>query len=455
MILLLIQCEPEYYWCLKFYSGSEFYQNKNQNLIHYMKKFLYLAAFFLVSSQMIAQNGEDAFRSIYAYCFQRDYFTASELFGARKHELSAIHQKYFEAVIYNAFNRIDESQIRIDEILIPENSLPDSLEFRLYETAGDNALKQFNYKKAVEAINVILGNYSGFLTPEQKSDYENDLKLWSALENVPPQQAEINGGAKIRMTKDLVGLNNLPVTINGIGMNFIFDTGANLSTTSQSVADSVGMRFLPVEIMVGTITGEKTPTKLAVCDELKLGEMIFRNVIFLVLPDENLSFPQINYRIFGIIGFPVFESMKELSITQSGQFLVPEKQSAFTDNSNLALDGLTPLIRTNGKHFTFDTGADNTIFYSKYFNENKDEIEKDYKAADIQFGGAAGIKSLKGYSIIYTFHFMGQNVTLDNISVFTEKLRADEFVYGNIGQDFIRRFETMTINFEKMFIELK
>jgi hypothetical protein len=420
-----------------------------------MKKLLYLAVFIFVSTQLLAQKESDVFRSIYAYSFQRDYFTTSELFEVQKPLLSAVHKQYFEAVIYNAFNRIDESQMRIDGILMSENNLPDSLLFRLYETAGDNALKKFNYKKAVDAINVILDNYSSFLTPEQKSDYENDLILWSALVDVPPQQAAINGGVMIDMQRDLAGLNNLPVVINRIGLNFIFDTGANLSTTSQSVADSVGMRFLPVEIMVGTITGEKSATKLAVCDELKLGEMIFRNVVFLVLPDENLSFPQINYRIYGIIGFPVFESMNELIITQSGQFRVPEEQSAFTEKSNLALDGLTPLMSINGKHFTFDTGADHTIFYNRYFNENKEEIEKDYEPTDIQVGGAAGIKSLKGYTIIHTFHFMGQNITLDNISVFTEKLTPDEFVYGNIGQDFIRQFETMTLNFDKMFIRFE
>lgn len=420
-----------------------------------MIRFIELLVLLFLISYGYAQENAGTFQSIYSLCYRQDYFTAAERFQIQKQELSPELQKYFEAVLDNAFNRVEKSQSTINEILGNNATLPDSLVLRLYQTSCDNALKKYNYASAVDAITRILTGYTEFLTAEQKTDAENDLKIWTALKTVPPQQAEINQGVHILMQKDLAGFNTLPVSVNGILINFIFDTGANLSTTTQSVADSLGMHFLPGEIMAGTITGEKTPAKLAVCDTVELGNMIFTNVVFLVLPDQNLTFPQINYRIFGIIGFPVFEAMKEIRITRTGEFIVPKIQSEFSGTSNLALDGLTPLIFIDGRHFSFDTGADNTIFYKNFYDENKDEIDQQYSPVDISFGGAAGVKTVSGFSINHTFNLGNSSVTLDNISLFKEKLKAEEFVYGNIGRDFIQQFESMTINFDKMFIRFE
>ena len=43
----------------------------------------------------------------------------------------------------------------------------------------------------------------------------------------------------------------------------------------------------------------------------------FKNVVFLVLDDEDISFPQIEYYINGIIGFPVIEAMDEVRISKN------------------------------------------------------------------------------------------------------------------------------------------
>src|SRR5690606_30202910 len=126
---------------------------------------------------------------------------------------------------------------------------------------------------------------------------------------------------------------------------FIFDTGANLSTTTQSVARQLNMEIIPVDIEVGTITGTKVGTQLAVCTKLSMGNITWSDVVFLVMPDEALAFPQINYQIYGILGFPVIESLNEIRISQDGQFTVSEENMPFSGKQNLAMNGLTPLIR--------------------------------------------------------------------------------------------------------------
>lgn len=54
------------------------------------------------------------------------------------------------------------------------------------------------------------------------------------------------------------------------------------------------------------------------------------------------------------------------------------------------MDGLTPLIFIDGKPFTFDTGAANTILYESYYKENQNEFDCMDEPTKVKFAGAGG-----------------------------------------------------------------
>lgn len=400
-------------------------------------------------------NNEAVFNEILISIKKDNFFKAKERYELKGDELSNSYQQYTKAILNNAFNQVEASEKEINALFDNKVKIPDTLQFNLYKLRYDNAIKLYNYKEAKEAIHTILSNYKKYLDNDEVSDFENSLKIWSALENINPQQVDIKQGTTLKMKKDIAGLNTLKVSAFKDSLNFIFDTGANLSTTSSSVAEKFNMEVIPVEIEVETITETKVFAQLAVCKKLTMGNIDIYNVIFLVLPDEALSFPQINYQIYGILGYPVIEALEEIQITQDGNFIVPLENSTFPENSNMAMDGLTPLIYLNHKHFTFDTGADNTMFYEIFYQENRAEIEKQYQSEKISFGGAGGKSEFEGYKIDYTFYVGDKEVNLKNISLLKEKIKEDETVYGNIGQDLIQQFNSMTLNFDQMFIRFE
>ncbi len=409
----------------------------------------------LLSLNGCVGNKEIAFHEIYELTKQNNFFKAKEQFELNKKALSEPYQKFIMAVLDNAFNNLGASDQRIEDLMNHGNAIPDSLRFKLYETRYDNALKLYNYKEAKITNLTILREYKKYLDKEELDDYENSLKIWTALENAPAQKVAIKKMTHIKMEKDIAGLYNLKMFSKGDSLNFIFDTGANLSTISLSVAEQLHMKIIPVDIEVGTITGKKVLAKLAVSNKLTLGNIDLFNVVFLVLPDEALSFPQINYQIYGILGFPVIEALNEISITQNGDFIVPLVESPYSEKSNMTMNGLTPLIYINDMHFSFDTGADKTILYQSFYKENQKEIEEGYQPEKISFGGAGGNRKFDGYSIDYTFNIGGRQIRLEDISLVKEKIKEGETVYGNIGQDLIQKFDTMTLNFNKMFIRLE
>ena len=421
-----------------------------------MKK-LQRIIFFWVPVILISCNTNNTavFNEIEGLLEQDNYFKAKELFEINRNELSGPYRKYVEAVLYNAFNKLQSSEEIIEELMLRKRSIPDSLIFKLFETKYDNNVKQYKYREAKHTIVAILSEYNKYLNDEQTANYRNSHTIWTALENTPAQKADVKL-TTLRMVKDKAGLNTLKVHANQDSLDFIFDTGANLSTTSVSVAKQSGMSLIPVDIKVGAITGTQVPAQLAVCDSLRMGNITLCNVVFLVMPDEALSFPQIDYQIYGILGYSVIEALKEIRISQkNGDFIISPEGSSFPFDPNMAMSQLTPLIYIDGRHYTFDTGADHTMLYHSFYREYQKEIDENYQLAKMSFGGAGGRMEFEGYTIDHTFNVSGKPVKLENISLLKEKIRESETVYGNIGQDLIKKFDTMIINFNGMFIRFE
>lgn len=419
---------------------------------NYFKK--YLSTYFLlfISIQLnFAQVTSTRFNTFCQLIESKDFFSARELFMSNKTDFSTNEQAFILAILDNAFNKPIASNKKI--VLLNKSSevLPDTLRLKIQRIQEDNFVKLKDYAGAKRTTQKILHEFDPLLSTEVKDDLRNNLKIWSALEHIGPQRIEMNGDTRLKMTKDRAGLKNLKLTINGDTASFIFDTGANLSTVSESVAKRLHMDIIRAAIDVDAITGISIKADLAVCKQLKLGHINISDVIFLVFPDSALYIPQINYQINGILGFPVIEALQEVQLTQDDFFIVPKTPTVPKTTSNLAIDGLTPLIAIDGKHYTFDTGAEKTILYAPFYEAYKQRIEKHEIPTKIAMGGAGGKVEYDGFVIQHTFHIGDKPIDIKNISLLKSKIK-NETVYGNIGQDIIRRFSKMTLNFKDMFI---
>ncbi|MDR6548363.1 putative aspartyl protease [Chryseobacterium rhizosphaerae] len=411
-----------------------------------------LFALLCISFTGFGQTPASAFDMIYGQMKQKNFFEARTSFAAHKKKLPVEYQYFTEAVLDNAFNKPQESNLKIAKLEMLKPSFPDSLMLKIGRIKEDNCMKQYDYAGAKKAVQGTLQQYDRLLTQDEKDDLKNNLKIWTALENEPRQKIVMNGSTRLKMEKDAAGLKNLKVDIGEGTMNFIFDTGANISTISTSAAQRLHMKIIPAAIDVDAITGISVKADLAVCKKLVLGNITVENAVFLVFADSALSFPQIKYQINGILGFPVIEALKEVQLTKDDYFIVPDTETKINTVSNLAIDGLSPLIFIDGKHFSFDTGADHTILYAPFYQENKKNIDRQYQVTKISMGGAGGKIEYDGFKINHTFHILDKKIPLENVSVLTTKINK-ETVYGNIGQDVIRQFNTMTMNFDQMFIK--
>jgi hypothetical protein len=402
------------------------------------------------------QQNQSTIDSINSLLAQKDFFTAKTLLDSAQQQLPEKEQWLFEAHVSSALNEPAHSNELIGKLVNRyASAFTDSVMEALSSLQLSNHVRLFEYEKAHAVGERILANYSAFLTPEQTEEYKNTNKIWKALALQPKQTATIVDDTQLQLTRDKAGLRNLPVSVGNTRFDFIFDTGANFSVTTQTTATKMGMELLEGEIEVKAITGVKVKSRVGVCKSMAMGNATIEHAVFLVMPDSALAFPQINYQIHGIIGFPVIEAMKEITVTRKDEFII-RKTAVTTKGNPFALDFLTPIIQLDEEHYTFDTGAGATILYPRYFHKRKDSITAHHKEVPITFGGAGGNISVKGYYVTFAPTMGSVKVPIDSVQVVTSSFNEkSNLYYGNIGNDLIHRFNAMTINFDRMVVDFQ
>jgi hypothetical protein len=174
------------------------------------------------------------------------------------------------------------------------------------------------------------------------------------------------------------------------------------------------------------------------------------------VPDETLSFPQVNYVINGIIGFPVMHQMREIVIQRDESITVVANP---TDRNlrNLFLSGLAPHVQfqANGDTVVFlmDTGANATSFSNRFFTANEDEIRENATSTTIRRGGGGGVIETEVYELENVqLKIGGRELTVPTITVLTENFSFAENADGLLGQDVLMYFNKLILNFEYMYL---
>ncbi len=388
----------------------------------------------------------------------KNYFAARELYEKHENELSAYQQLRIGVFLDHAFNRPEASARKTDSLLVHyAGEMTDSLRYRVEAITHFTYARQYEYRKAKASLEQVLANYTQFLTQDEKENMENTLIIWTALQDQTKQKVTKQEDLEMPILRDQVGLQNLMVTGDALEQTFVFDTGANISTITASTAAAFGVQLLDGTFEVGTITGEKMMSQVGLMPRFKLGSILIENAVFIVVPDAALAFPQIEYQINGILGFPVLEALGEIRITTDDRFIVP-REPGRTHASNLALDFLTPLLYLNDSRgsgtYILDTGANVTMLFDTYYTLHREELSE-LKEVDYSFGGADGYITKKGVYVTFTPEINGKKAILDSVIVLKEPLKVDNHFLGNIGQDFIRKFDTLILNFEQMYLLLE
>jgi predicted aspartyl protease len=420
--------------------------------------------FFILLSTGLVQAQKSDVKIIYNrlddLLESKDFFALKEEYTRNQSKLSEARKLYYEVYLSQAFGRNEKSN---QSIAILFEKYPDQFNeletLNLLEAQANNFLHYYEYQQAASVYGAVLTNYSQLLDSASIESYQNVKNLFSSLAGVPPQKMQKSKDVLLPSYRNAFNHMMTPVVVNGIQEEFIFDTGADLSTISESQAIKMQLKMIDQSASVNSSTQNVVQSKLAFADSMYVGDILFENVVFIVMPDAQLTFPEINYAIKGIIGFPVMDQMGEVHLLKNGNIFIP-KEVANKQEQNMFFEGLTPVVRLRSNKrtllFTFDTGARSSELSLKYFNEHKLQVKRKGELQKNKRGGAGGIVEVTEYMLSdFPLAIGAQQLSLENIPVTMEEYWFNAYFDGNLGQDVFMKFNSLIINFEHMCIDFE
>jgi predicted aspartyl protease len=211
------------------------------------------------------------------------------------------------------------------------------------------------------------------LTPKndpERAGNENTQVLMASLSDVAPQTAEFGADVPIKAVHNHLGSWDVPVQVNGVDGQWIFDTGANVSTMSESEAKRLGLPVLGTNAYVTGSTDKKNGLRLAVASDLQFGRAHVHNVVFLVLADEALHIGPLHYQMTGILGLPVLRILSRVQISNDGLVRIHPRETGSTRTPNMFFDGASPIVEIHHNQHPLqmflDTGANVTTLYPPF-----------------------------------------------------------------------------------------
>ena len=406
-----------------------------------------------ISNQMLDNKLNDLLES-------KDFFALKMEYVKNQSKLSEACKLYYEIYLSQAFGQNETSNQAIDILF---QKYPDKLNdletLKLLEAQANNFLHYYEYQQAATVYGAILTNYSRLLDSSSIESYQNVKSLFGSLAAVPPQKMHKSKEVLLPSYRNAFNHMMTPVTVNGIQEEFIFDTGANLSTITESQAKKMQLKLIDQSVAIASSTQNVVQSKLAVADSLIIGDILFENVVFIVMPDAQLTFPDINYTIKGIIGFPVMDQMGEVHLLKNGNIFIP-KEVSNKQEQNMFFEGLTPVVQLHSKKntllFTFDTGARTSELSIKYYRAHKIEVKRKGEMQKNQRGGAGGNVEVNEYMLFNFPMTIGvHQFSLEKIPVTMEEYWFNAYFDGNLGQDVFMKFNSLIINFENMYIDFE
>lgn len=259
----------------------------------------------------------------------------------------------------------------------------------------------------------------------------------------------------VPMKRDSVGRGHhlyIPVEVNGITKDYIFDTGCSFGNfVSEKYAEEVGLKIISDSIPVSGM--DVGFVKLAIADSLKVGELVYHNPIFMVAPpDKEVDSV---FAFDGVLGYHFIKDIKEVIIdNESMSYVFPYEIS--DGEPNMFLSSNTPNVRIEYKgqpfELIFDTGnvkSDLGNKFAQMFPEALTGLDEHESSR----GGFGGITQVKVVTLPkFGFNLSGQPVTLTNTEVVLEEPAESQLFSGSLGADFVLSFKRLTINYENMFI---
>jgi hypothetical protein len=402
-----------------------------------------LIAFSLVRASASAQGADAEFKALY---------DGHHWFQLRDEQARKGGSRFYKAAVEVAFGRKPEAEADLKEIISSAKS--DALSFEARELLIGLYFRLGKYKEAFAQGKLMIA-----LKPDA-ADIQNMLPTLKALSSFPDQTSVSTERSFIPIDIEDENL-VLPVHINGIEAHYIFDNGFSISGMSELEAKRLHLTVHEVKTKIDTMSGAEVGIRIAVAENLQIGNTHLKNVAFYVLPVSQPPFDQLAEARQGILGLPVAIALNHFQWSAKDRTfrLLPPSPKSSKDSGNLAFDGTSifqhALYAGEPLDFSLDMGAQNTVLYPAFAQAQPDYqtsgSSEAHKVTGV--GGSAEISSVLVSSL--TFTVGGRNVLLRPAHILLKSNNSTSgWFSGNLGMDLLNQARSVEVDFNSMKLML-
>lgn len=291
--------------------------------------------------------------------------------------------------------------------------------------------------------------------PSELVDLQNELGTAAALRELARRAPTGSGTAVLRSYINPLGTRSVDLTVGGITLPWMIDTGANYSVVSEKAARRMGLKVRHTSYNVAGSTGHSVAARLAVIDSLPVGGVILHDVVAIVVPDEALHIrsSRANYQIEAALGYPALAQLGRFRIDPDGAFTINIDAPLLRSGATLYMKELTPVaeVKIAGRKslFSVDTGAMRTDLYASYANRFGDRAPKWTRKKDGSSGLGGNAEAEVAVEPQLTMVADGRSVTQEDVSIALDGDRSAA-ILGNLGQPFLTANGSYTFDFRSM-----
>lgn len=421
-------------------------RRRHKGVLRALTFFAFMLAYFAIGARELAMANTDFFRAIDRHDFEALIQIRDN--GGLEDEESALA----DAILSSMLGADSEAADRLTALLDREPN--SAVRARALRSLSGVYVRLGRYGAAAEAMAEIqsMEDSDGVTIDDQS------IAFFAALGSIGPMRISYGRASEFDTRFDSVGLLRTAMTVNGETDDAIFDTGVAFSTVSVSMANRMNMRQLGASVEVGGSTDHTVSSGIAIAEEARIGDIVFRNVPFIVIPDEHLSFPVRNYSVSSIIGLPLIRAMERVDwrISEDGGIIRHSRSRRSADPSvaNMITSGWQQVLLARvddsaaRMRFFLDTGATSTDFY-----ENALEIAPDlFDSAVAATSRRAGVGGVADDQEILAVPSYAVTIGDAPAGGGPADILPDDgsFRHGVLGLDILTKYDRIEMDFKAM-----
>lgn len=350
----------------------------------------------------------------------------------------------------------------VDKVAAGGNTEQEKL---LRKALAEDYLRVGDMAKAADAYRTLEDRLRTQLTAEEQDEIEMPLKLAPLAAANPPMTVEPYRPFLLQITRNPLGLTELPVYVDARPHSWMMDPTAPFNLISRSEAKEAGLKVSDEFATIHSLTGRPIRVHVTVIPRFTIGGRItFRNMTAFVFEDADYAFPKSHYQVEGELGYAALSALGSLTISGDATIEVrPYKPPQATEEADppipgarFFLDGdrMIAALGSKGQErmFQVDASGQQTYLTSRYYDEHTEDFNG-LKMALFTIPGAEKQPPQPAFLAETIPLTIGPtDVPAHYIQVITQPigLAALDDVYGVLGMDFLDQLKSYTFDYRTM-----